>query len=376
MSKQRFRIDVPATALEDLNRRLDTTRWPDEVANENWDYGTNLAYLQDLCRYWQSGFKWRDHERALNRLSHWRVETGGLGIHYIHERAVGSEARKGFPILLLHGWPDSFFRYVKVIPLLTQAGFDVVVPSLPGFGFSDRPQRTGGADVAEILADLMSSVLGYDRFAIHGGDTGSVLAREIAGRFADQVTAIHLTDIGYDAASIVETESLTDTETEYFRKVDDWMFREGGYIMIQGTKPQTLSYGLSDSPAGLAAWIVEKFHRWSDCDGELGNCFTHDELLTNIAIYWFTGTIASSIRLYYDGMNQDWTNISQVPRIQVPVGVSLFPKDGPGIPPRTLAERLMPITYWQEMDSGGHFAALEKPKVLGDEIIRFLGLIA
>ncbi len=383
-----FTIDVPQDVLDDLHERLARTRWPDEVDGAGWDYGTNLSFLQELATYWREQYDWRAAEAKLNEFSHFRAEVDGFGIHFIHERANGPNRR---PLLLLHGWPDSFYRYSKIVPMLSDS-FDVVVPSLPGFGFSDKPTTRAGVDTAELLMTLMTEVLGYSSFAVHGGDTGSPLAKELAARYPETVSALHLTDIGWDVLFGLDPSTLSPAEKRYLATEEASSKREGAYIMVQGTKPQTLAYGLTDSPVGMAAWIVEKFHTWSDCGGELERSFTKDELLTNIMIYWVTETFNASIRWYYFGSDEDWSGAvdgawadgaaasetfdwGAPARSSVPAAVALFPEDLPkgAIPPRELGERFLNVVRWTEMPRGGHFAALEEPELLVEDMRAFFG---
>lgn len=369
-----FRIDVPQADLDDLRERLGHTRWTDEVEDAGWDYGTNLGYLRELTDYWRDGFDWRAQEAELNRFAQFRAEIDGFGVHFVHERGRGPDP---MPILLLHGWPDSFYRMHKIIPMLTDPArfggdpadsFDVVVPSLPGFGFSDRPRERGwylAQDVA-LFEPLMTEVLGYGRYGAHGGDTGSPITQALARSHPRSVAGIHLTDIGYDKAMQMDPSTLSEAEQQYMNALEQWSYEESGYIMIQGSRPQTLGYGLNDSPAGLAAWIVEKFRTWSDCDGDVERRFTKDELLTNVTIYWVTQTINSSIRGYYEGMHS-WSEPE--PRLEVPTGLALFPADNP--PPREMAERFFDVQRRTEMPRGGHFAAMEEPELLVEDIRAF-----
>lgn len=377
MTIQPFQIDVPQTVLDDLNERLARTRWPDEIGGAGWDYGTNLGYLKGLTDYWRDGYDWRAQEAELNRFNHYKAEINGFGLHFIHERGKGPNPQ---PLLLLHGWPDSFYRMIKIIPMLTDPAryggdpadsFDVIVPSLPGFGFSERPSERGedAARTAERISKLMTEVLGYDRYAVHGGDGGSPLAQYLAFTHPEAVVGIHLTDIGWHASMTLDRSTLSEAEQGYLNELDQQGMAESGYVMIQGSKPQTLAYGLNDSPVGLAGWIVEKFRAWSDCDGDVERCYTKDELLTNIMIYWATQTINSSIRSYYEGMHS--SALFAMQRVEVPVGMALFPKDNP--PPRELAERSLNVQHWTEMPRGGHFAALEEPELLVQDLREFFG---
>jgi pimeloyl-ACP methyl ester carboxylesterase len=371
-----FKIKVPQRMLNDLRKRLASTRWPDEVAGAEWDYGTNLAYLKSLVEYWRDEFDWRAQEEALNRFAHFRADIDGLGLHFIHERGKGANP---LPIILTHGWPDSFVRMLKLIPLLTDPAshggdardsFDVIVPSLPGFGFSDRPGDRGFtvAGVADLFAKLMIEELGYKRFAAHGGDWGSSITGQLALNHAAALTGIHLADIPFWHLFSLPPGDLSEAERKYLEAGKKWQQEEGAYAAIQSTRPQTLAYGLNDSPAGLAGWIVEKFRAWSDCDGDVEKRFTKDELLTNITIYWATETINSSCRYYYEALHNPPQNAGQ--RVEAPTGVAIFPKDLVTAP-REYAERFFNIQRWTEKPRGGHFAALEEPELLAADLRDF-----
>jgi microsomal epoxide hydrolase len=376
MAVEKFHIQVEEKEFNNLRAKLGQVRWPDQMDGAEWEQGTELSYLQSLVAYWRDSFNWRQQEAELNRLAHFRSEVDGLSIHFIHERGVGHSP---LPIILTHGWPDSFTRYQKIIPLLTDPAshggdpmdsFDVIVPSLPGFGFSSRPNLRGvnSFQVAELWAKLMTKELGYPRFAAAGGDIGSGVTRYLAAAHPELLVGIHLTDIGIlrDLLAPSGRTDLTEEELLYKSKATEWIAREGAYMSLQSTKPQTLAYGLSDSPVGLAGWIVEKFRAWSDCGGDLGRSFTKDELLTNIMIYWVTGTIGSSTRMYYENSH----TLPPMGQINVPTGIALFPADIL-LPPQESAERRLKIARWTTMPRGGHFAAMEEPELLADEIRAF-----
>jgi len=377
-----FAIDIPRHTLQDLRQRLANTRWTDEVPKSDWEYGTNLDYLTSLVDYWRDAFDWRAQEQALNQLHHFRTEIDGIGIHFIHERGTGGNP---LPLVLTHGFPDSFLRFAKIIPLLTDPAahgghpddaFDVIVPSLPGYGFSDKPDKKGMLfKIADLWAALMKERLGYARFGAHGGDWGSTVTEHLARSHADSVVGIHLTDVPF-MHLFHEPKDLSAGEMKFIEQSKQWQQKEGAYAMIQGTRPQSLAYGLNDSPAGLAAWIVEKFRLWSDCEGDVESRFSKDELLTNITLYWVTETINSSFRLYYDAANagaitwivemiKNWTGSSKVP-----TGFASFPHDLLP-PPRAWAERFFNVQHWTDMPRGGHFAALEEPQLLADDIRAF-----
>ena len=375
MSIQPFKIAIPQVTLDDLRERLARTRFPDEVEGAGWDYGTNLDYLKQLTGYWQHTFDWRAQEARLNQFAHFKTEIDGFMIHFIHERGKGPNP---LPLILTHGWPDSFYRMHKIIPMLTDPesfggnaadSFDVIVPSIPGFGFSDPVRKPGWTvkQTAQLWASLMRDVLGYQRYAAAGGDGGSPISQLLALNNPASVIGIHLTDIGFQATMNLDPSSLTPAEQQYLEAMQQRFFQEGGYVMIQSTKPQTLAYGLSDSPIGLAAWIIEKFYGWSDIDGDLEREYTKDELLTNIMIYWVTQTINPSIRSYYEESHAPSLKPGQ--RVEVPVAMALFPKDTP--PPRALAERTLRIERWTEMPRGGHFPALEVPELYAGDLQAF-----
>jgi pimeloyl-ACP methyl ester carboxylesterase len=375
MTVEAFTINIPQATLDDLHNRLAHTRWPDEIEGAGWDYGTNLDYLKSLVSYWQNQFDWRAQEARLNQFAQFRAEIAGLGIHFIHERGKGP---RPLPLILTHGWPDSFFRMYKIIPMLTDPAsyggdpadaFDVIVPSLPGYGFSDRPRERGmnAVRTAELWARLMTDTLGYRRFAAAGGDVGSGVTRFLALAHPDLLVGIHLTDNGLPAN--LEIPDLSEVEKQYFNAVQQWRLQEGAYAMQHSTKPQTLAYGLNDSPVGLAAWIVEKFRTWGDCDGDVERRFSKDELLTNIMIYWVTETINSSFRMYYENMHMQ-PPLKAGQHIEVPAGVALFAKDVL-LPPREWVERSLRVQRWAQMPRGGHFAALEEPELLAEDIRAF-----
>ncbi len=379
MSKQPFTVHIPQATIDDLRERLKHSRWPDEVADAGWDYGANLAYLKELADYWQNQFDWRVQEQKLNTFTHFRANVDGIGIHFIHERGKGPDP---MPIILTHGWPDSFYRMVKIIPLLTDPAshggnsadaFDVIVPSLVGFGFSDRSTIRGMtvSRIADLWARLMTETLSYRRFAAHGGDIGGGVTQRLAMSHSEKLAGIHLTDVNYPYFSQRPT-NLTEAEQKYVQASTAFLFQEGAYAMMEATKPQTISYGLNDSPIGLAAWIIEKFRAWSDCNGDVERRFSKDELLTNLTIYWAKGTTSaadSSNRLYYEEMHNP-TPPTYEEHSSVPTAVALFPKDITPAP-REWAERTLNVQRWTQMPRGGHFAALEEPELLAEDIRAF-----
>lgn len=374
-----FTIDVAPELLSDLQDRLRNTRWLQQRENADWDEGTNLDYLKELVDYWQHSFDWRKQEAYLNQFAHFKTDVNGIGIHYIHERGKGPNP---FPILLTHGYPDSFYRFMKLIPMLTdpvsfggraEDSFDVVVPDLPGYGFSDKPSKNGSIfRVGDLWSSLMTERLGYRRFGAHGGDWGSTVTEQLARDHSDVVAAIHLTDVPFGHI-FQKPDDTSSAEKKFFAESEKWVQKEGAYALIQSTKPQSLAPGLNDSPAGLAAWMVEKFEAWSDCGGRIESRFTKDEILTHIMIYWATESIGTSFLPYYDYANasavtwiaqgfKKWSGSSQVP-----AAFALFPEDI-SQPPRAWAERFFNVQRWTEMPRGGHFAAMEEPALLAADL--------
>ena len=369
---QPFRIAVPQADLDDLRARLAGARWPDEVAGAGWEYGTNLSYMKDLTDYWRDRFDWRTQEQAINGFPQFRAEVDGVGIHFIHRRGEGPDP---LPLVLLHGWPSSFVQMLKIIPLLADPAahggdaadsFDVVVPSLPGYGFSDRPAARGMSlgRIASLVASLMLDGLGYERYAARGSDLGGGVLQQIALAHPEALVGLHLSGTNPYVGQV--PEDLTPAEQEFVASAQRWNYQEMAYAMEQSSKPQTLAYGLNDSPVGLAAWIIEKFQRWSDCNGDLDSRFSKDELLTNLTIYWATQTINSSMRLYYELVRDpgSWG------RVEVPTGMLMSPKDM--FPtPRAWAERSYNVTRWTEIDRGGHFLEWEEPEAVAADIRAF-----
>lgn len=359
---QPFTIAVPETTLDDLRLRLARTRWPDDGAG--WEYGTNLAYMKDLVDYWEHSYDWRAREAELNRFAHFRTEINGTGIHFVHERGKGPDP---VPLLLLHGWPDSFYRYHRVIPLLTSS-FDVVVPSIPGQGFSDRKAMTTD-DTADLFAGLVTEELGYERFVAAGGDAGTLIAQSLAERHTEVLIGIHLTDVGYPDPT-TDFSTLTEPEIEFANYIQQWWMSEGAFNIIQSTKPQSLAYGLADSPAGLAAWIMS-FMASGTTGEEVEKRLSRDDLLTNIMIYWVTQTIGSSVRRYYldaHAPSGPWR------RTPVPAAVARPPHDAPL--PREWAERRVNLRHFTELPRGGHFAAWEEPELYAKDVWEFVGALA
>lgn len=380
---KKFKIEIPVQVIEDLKSRLNLTRWPDEVENVGWEYGTNLSYLKELVDYWLNQYDWHVHQEFLNSFDQFKVDIDDCSVHFVHVKGKGSNPT---PIVLSHGWPSSFTEMLKIIPMLTdpeahggrdEDSFDVVVPSLPGFAFSS-PREHGHIRAHELWAKLMVNVLGYDRFIAQGTDVGASVTTELGRFFPENVMGIHLSSVDFHWPDpLPQPEELSDAEKQYLANFAKWEREEYGYGHIQGTRPQTLAYGLNDSPVGLAAWIIEKYYQWSDCNGDIESRFSKDELLTNIMIYWITQTINSSSRQYYYSRNKINSPPPLKPgeRVEVPVGIAMFPGEKDIMVPREFGERCYNIQHWADLPAGGHFAALEEPELLVNDIRRFARML-
>jgi len=372
-----FALKVADTAITDLRERLARTRFPDQAPGEPWAYGTNVDYLRGLTEYWRTAFDWRTQEARLNAFPQFKAPLHDIDVHFLH---VPGKGPNPCPLLLMHGWPGSVFEFIDLIPRLTDPAsfggdpadaFTVVAPSLPGYGMSFRPgqKRFGIEEIADCLAGLMTETLGYHRFAAQGGDWGGITASRMGYAHADKLIGIHVNLLAVRRDGSMLSDPSPE-ERKYLDELAYWLKEETGYQWIQGTRPQTLSFGLTDSPAGLAAWIVEKFRAWSDCNGDVERVFTRDQLLANISLYWFTGAIGSSFFPYYFRMHRPWP-IPEGGTIAVPAGYSEFPREILRAP-RSLAERTYTdIRRWTVMPRGGHFAAMEQPAALADDIRAF-----
>ncbi len=378
MQPEAFTLRISDTAINDLRGRLFRTRLPDQAPGDPWEYGTSVAYLNGLIEYWRNGFDWRAQEARLNAFPQYKVPLHDIDVHFLH---VPGKGPKPLPLLLMHGWPGSVFEFVDMIPRLTDPAsfggdpadaFTVVAPSLPGYGLSFRPgqKRFGIEEIADCLTDLMTEVLGYPRFAAQGGDWGGITAARLGYAHAAKLIGIHVNFLGGVRRDPAAITNPTPEEERFRDQLAYWAKEETGYISIQGTKPQTLSFGLTDSPAGLAAWIIEKFRTWSDCNGDVESVFSRDELLANVSFYWFTEAIGSSFYPYYFRVHRPWP-IPEGGTIAVPTGYSEFPREIL-LPPRSLAARTYTdIRRWTVMPRGGHFAAMEQPEPLAAEIRAF-----
>ena len=367
-----FRIEVPDAELDDLRARLRATRWPERETVDDWSQGVPLSYLRELCDHWAGEYDWRATEARLNAVPQFRTEIDGLGIHFAHVR---SEAPDAIPLVMTHGWPGSIVEFLKVIDPLGE-DFHLVIPSLPGYGFSDKPAAPGwGVErIADAWAELMAR-LGYDRYGAQGSDWGTTISSLLGQRHGEHLLAIHL--MPPLAPPDPDTfDDLTERERAALTDLERAAEQESGYSQEHSTRPQTIGYALTDSPAGLCAWIVEKFQAWTDCDGDPENALTRDGLLDNLMLYWLPRTGASSARLYWESIRRvnEWiSGDAPLEPIDVPTGCSIFPREIQR-PSRRRAERRFPdIRHWNELDRGGHFAAFEQPELFVDELRTFFG---
>jgi pimeloyl-ACP methyl ester carboxylesterase len=368
-----FRIDIAETALADLRDRLQRTRWPEAETVDDWSQGVPLSYVQEVCHYWAEKYDWRATEARLNGFAQYKTDIDGLGIHFIHVRSKHEDA---LPIVITHGWPGSIVEFHKVIAPLTdpsafggEAGdaFHVVCPSLPGYGFSDKPSAAGwGVDRIGLAWMQLMARLGYDRYGAQGGDWGSSVTTSIGQQDPDHVVGIHVNM----PIATPTFEDLTETENAALASLANYQEVEAGYSKQQSTRPQTLGYGLADSPAGQCAWILEKFWAWTDCDGHPENTLTRDELLDNVMLYWLPSAGASSARLYWESFTRN-----RMDEVSTPAGCSIFPKEIIRMSRRWAESRYTDIRYWNELDKGGHFAAFEQPELFVNELRSFFRLV-
>ena len=393
MKFQPFMIDVPQSTLNDLQERLARTRWPQAVAEDGWESGASLSYMKELVNYWQSNYDWRRQEAFLNSFANYQADIEGVNIHFVYEHGKGP---KPIPLILTHGWPSCFYEFHKIIPMLTDPtrfggdpmdAFDVIVPSLPGYGFSARVPGPGGSlRTPELWTKLMTQILGFKRFGAHGDDIGAYVTNRLGLEYPDHLIGLHVTLAAKPYTETMYTDPETGESRERKSDQTDTTLTLGnvqsgpdGYSYIQRTKPQSLAYGLDDSPAGLAAWIIQRWRDWSDCNGDIERRFSKDELLTNVMIYWVTKTIATSF-LFYSEWNDNTlqapkgTNSRPLDRdehISVPSAFALFQ----GGPTREEAKRAYNLWRYTVMPKGGHFAAMEEPELLVDDLRAFFRLL-
>ncbi|WP_282180385.1 epoxide hydrolase family protein [Maribacter stanieri] len=368
---EKFKVNIPQSELDDLNDRIKKVRWPDEIKNSDWKYGTSLSYIKELADYWLEEFDWRIIEKEINSFPNFIADVDGNQIHFLH---IKSNKKNTIPIIITHGWPGSFLEMLKIIPHLTESEespFDLVVPSIIGFGFSKKPTENGSdyGYNAELWHKLMLK-LGYNKYGVQGGDIGAGISIKIAQKYPKSIIGLHLNYISDSYKPYSEENENIETHIVKFQKATQmWNEREGAYASLHSTKPLSLAYGLNDSPIGLCGWIIEKFNAWSDNNGDIENSFTKQELLANVTLYWLTQTIHSSIRMYHEISNSP-LKFEKDDFVKTPVGFAKFPKEIP-TPPRDYIEKGFNVVHWTEMSKGGHFPALEQPKLLADDMIRF-----
>jgi pimeloyl-ACP methyl ester carboxylesterase len=376
-----FRIAIPDSDLADLKHRLAATRWPEQLPGPPWQRGIPVDYLRQLADYWADGFDWRAQEAELNSYPQFRTQIDGQTVHFLHIESPEPTAR---PLILLHGWPGSVVEFLDVISPLSDPrahgldpaqAFHLVIPSLVGFGFSTPLSAVDWTPtrIAEAFTTLMAG-LGYDRYCVQGGDYGSFIGPVMGSLAPDHVIGVHVNAVAFGfmpgkGVTPEELASMTELERDRVARARDWAAEKAGYFKLQGTRPQTLSYGLTDSPAGQLAWIVEKFKEWTDSAKELpDDAVPRDRLIANVSVYWFTGTAGSSANLYYETTHAR----TMPPPSGVPTGVALFAEDL-GI--RSIGEKWHNITHWSDYDTGGHFAAMETPQLLVDDIRAFFATL-
>lgn len=367
-----FLSDTPQLVLDDLKFRIKNTRWPDEISNSSWEFGTPISFLKELSEYWMTGFDWRKVEAEINSQPNFIAEIDGYKIHFQH---IKSKNKNALPLIITHGWPGSFLEIQKLIPLLTAdeaLAFDLVIPSVIGFGFSSKSNQKGCN--SSLIADLWHKLmlkLGYEKYVAQGGDIGSGISSWLALKYPNHLIGLHLNYIsGSYKPYLADGESISEEVKVFQKYAMEWASKEAAYAYIQSTKPMTLAYGLNDSPVGLCAWILEKFYSWSDHSDAIYSIFTKDELLANVTLYWITQTIHSSVRIYNENSKAPMV-FGKDDFIKVPVAFAKFPKELP-TPPRSYVEKGFNIQRWTEMPIGGHFAAMEQPDLLAKDIKDFI----
>ena len=383
MDIEKFAVAISDDVIADLRERLARTRWADDFGNDDWRYGTNAQYLRELVDYWRSGYDWRAQEKAINAWPHFRAVIDEVPIHFIHVRGKGPNPT---PLILTHGWPWTFWDFQKLIGPLTDPAayggdpadaFDVVVPSLPGYGFSTPLRKTGlnYATTPDLWVKLMEG-LGYKRFAAHGGDWGAFITAQLGHKYADRLIGSHFTlmiPLDMFTGGSVPVEDFSPEEAFLIKRNAEFFLNEAGYFALQTSKPQTPAFALNDSPVGLCAWIVEKRRTWSDCGGDVEKCFSKDDLLTTVMIYWVTQSFGTSARFYYEAAHNPWQPSHQrMPVVEAPVGVAVFHNELV-IQPKRWAERYYNLKRWTQFPSGGHFAAMEEPAALIGDLRAFFG---
>lgn len=376
-----FTVDVPQDVLDDLDARLRKTRLPVDFANDDWRYGVNGVYLREFLDYWLTGYDWRAHEAAMNRFNHFRTTMDGIPIHFIHERGVGPEP---IPLILSHGWPWTFWDFKEVIgPLANPAAhggdpadaFDIVVPSLPGYGFSS-PLTTAGVSpraTADLWLRLMRDVLGYERFGAQGGDWGAIITAQMGHAFAEHLIGVHLSMPGLpgDVLNRLSADDYGPDEDGWFDRMRTRMRTATSHLALNSNDPQTAAYALNDSPAGLAAWIIERRRNFGDTNGDVESRFSKDDLITTTMIYWVTESFGTAMRFYWENAHDPWQpRHDRHPVVEAPTGIAVFPQELLLIP-RAVAARETNLQHWTVMPSGGHYAPAEEPELFLEDVRTF-----
>ncbi|MCD9018044.1 epoxide hydrolase [Fulvivirgaceae bacterium QH1ED-6-2] len=361
-----FKVAVAQPVVDDLKHRLQNTRWPGEAEGSGWNFGTSEKYLRELVQYWLTKYDWRKQEAQLNQYPQYIADVHGTKVHFQYIKGKGKNPK---PLILTHGWPDSYYRFHKIIPLLTQGeqSFDLVIPSIPGFGFSDKVAVTSEA-VADLWKALMTENLGYDKFYAAGGDVGMGVTKALASKYAGVVAGVHFTDIGYPMGQ-EDPATMTEAEKQFAQFVQQWWYSEGAYAMVHATKPQSLAYGLNDSPAALAAWMLSFTNAGATPELIEAAWGGRDALLTNIMIYWASQTVATSVRMYKADAIAQWSGAQPLQKSNVPAGLAVFPREAQF--PKEWAERFVNVVSFRKMKEGGHFAALEVPDAFAGELRTF-----
>lgn len=361
-----FKVQVSQQVLNDLKNRLQNTRWPGEAEGSGWNFGTSETYLRTLVRYWITDYDWHKQELLLNKYPQYIATVNGVKVHFQYIKGKGKNAK---PLILTHGWPDSYHRFHKIIPLLTEGeqSFDLVIPSIPGFGFSDKVAMSSEA-VADLWKVLMTENLGYEKFYAAGGDIGMGVTKALASKYPAVVAGVHFTDIGYPMGQ-EDPSTMTEAEKQFAQFVQQWWYAEGAYAMVHATKPQSIAYGLNDSPTALAAWMLSFVNAGATPELIEKAFGGKDELLTNIMIYWVTETIATSVRMYKVDAIAQWGGSQPLQKSNVPAGISVYPREAQF--PKEWADRFVNVVSFRKMNEGGHFAALEVPNTFADELKSF-----
>lgn len=357
-----FKINIEQSVLDNIQSKLNQSEIENNPVNGGWEKGTNIEYMQQLLSYWKTDYDWKKQETELNKFNHFKANIDGKNVHFIHEKGKGKNSK---PIILTHGWPDSFYRFYMIIDLLTAdnngQSYDVIIPSLPGFGFTESfPLK----DAAATFQKLMTEVLGYKEFYAVGGDIGAIITQQLAENFPENVKAIHLSEVGLPTGT-EEILQTSETVRNFAMALPGGIMQVGAFLLLQGSKPQTLAFALQDSPLGYAAWVTEKFNDWTENNGAEENTFSKDELLTHIMIYLVSGTVQSSLHTYYD-----WTKLPATEKINVPTAVIQFPKE-PIVPPKEWVESRVNLQKYIVMQNGGHFPAWEEPVLYSIDIRNF-----